>query len=124
MKKSLAFLLCLIMVVAAMFVGCAGDDKTPDSSEKADATLKFGSAVFVSAPATTDATADKEGTGKVDVTPVTPVESASGSSSSGSSSSGPEVGMSGSYEAAILEGATLVRVGTAIYGERYYPNRI
>ena len=33
------------------------------------------------------------------------------------------MGMSGSYEAAILEGATLVRVGTAIYGERYYPNR-
>ena len=34
------------------------------------------------------------------------------------------MGMSGSYEAAILEGATLVRVGTAIYGERDYPNRI
>jgi len=33
------------------------------------------------------------------------------------------MGMSGSYEAAILEGATLVRVGTAIYGERDYPNR-
>ena len=34
------------------------------------------------------------------------------------------MGMSGSYEAAILEGATLVRVGTAIYGERDYPNRV
>ena len=33
------------------------------------------------------------------------------------------MGMSGSYEAAILEGATLVRVGTAIYGERDYSNR-
>ena len=33
------------------------------------------------------------------------------------------MGMSGSYEAAIAEGATLVRVGTAIYGERDYPNR-
>ena len=33
------------------------------------------------------------------------------------------MGMSGSYEAAILEGATLVRVGTAIYGQRDYPNR-
>lgn len=31
------------------------------------------------------------------------------------------MGMSGSYEAAILEGATLVRVGTAIYGQRDYP---
>ena len=34
------------------------------------------------------------------------------------------MGMSGSYEAAILEGATLVRVGTAIYGQRDYPNRV
>ena len=34
------------------------------------------------------------------------------------------MGMSGSYEAAILEGATLVRVGTAIYGERDYANKI
>ncbi len=68
MKKSLAIVLCLIMVVAAMFVGCAGDDKAPASSEKADATLKFGSAVYVTAPTTTDATVDKEGTGKLDVT--------------------------------------------------------
>ena len=34
------------------------------------------------------------------------------------------MGMSGSYEAAIAEGATLVRVGTAIYGQRDYPNRV
>lgn len=33
------------------------------------------------------------------------------------------MGMSGSYEAAILEGATLVRVGTAIYGQRDYPQK-
>ncbi|MBQ1951137.1 MAG: hypothetical protein II363_06060 [Clostridia bacterium] len=32
------------------------------------ATLKFGAGVYVTAPSTTDATADKEGTGKVDVT--------------------------------------------------------
>src|SRR6185369_16902216 len=30
------------------------------------------------------------------------------------------MGMSGDFEAAILEGATLVRVGTAIFGERHY----
>ncbi len=30
------------------------------------------------------------------------------------------MGMSGSYEAAILEGSTLVRIGTAIYGPRNY----
>ncbi|MCF8048546.1 MAG: alanine racemase, partial [Desulfarculaceae bacterium] len=30
------------------------------------------------------------------------------------------MGMSGDYEAAIAEGATLVRVGTAIFGERDY----
>jgi uncharacterized pyridoxal phosphate-containing UPF0001 family protein len=28
------------------------------------------------------------------------------------------MGMSGDYEAAILEGATLVRIGTALLGER------
>jgi len=31
------------------------------------------------------------------------------------------MGMSGDFEVAIEEGATLVRVGTAIFGERYYP---
>ena len=30
------------------------------------------------------------------------------------------MGMSGDFESAILEGATLVRVGTAIYGQRHY----
>ena len=30
------------------------------------------------------------------------------------------MGMSGDFESAILEGATLVRVGTAIYGARNY----
>jgi uncharacterized pyridoxal phosphate-containing UPF0001 family protein len=31
------------------------------------------------------------------------------------------MGMSGDYEAAIAEGATHVRVGTAIFGSRPYP---
>jgi uncharacterized pyridoxal phosphate-containing UPF0001 family protein len=30
------------------------------------------------------------------------------------------MGMSGDFEAAIEEGATLVRVGTALFGERSY----
>ena len=33
------------------------------------------------------------------------------------------MGMTGDYEVAIEEGATIVRVGTGIFGERYYPNR-
>ena len=33
------------------------------------------------------------------------------------------MGMSGDYENAICEGATLVRIGTAIYGERDYRKR-
>lgn len=33
------------------------------------------------------------------------------------------MGMSGDYENAIREGATLVRIGTAIYGERDYSNK-
>ena len=31
------------------------------------------------------------------------------------------MGMSGDFEVAIQEGATLVRVGTAIFGPRAYP---
>ncbi|MGZ4957785.1 MAG: YggS family pyridoxal phosphate-dependent enzyme [Methylomonas sp.] len=30
-------------------------------------------------------------------------------------------GMSGDLKAAIMEGATMVRIGTALFGERYYP---
>lgn len=33
------------------------------------------------------------------------------------------MGMTGDYEVAIEEGATIVRVGTGIFGERYYPER-
>lgn len=32
------------------------------------------------------------------------------------------MGMSGDLEVAIEEGATIVRVGTAIFGERIYPD--
>ena len=57
MKKVFSLGLCLVMV-AAMLVGCG----------KAEAKLKFGSGVYVSAPTATDATADKNGSGKLDVT--------------------------------------------------------
>ena len=33
------------------------------------------------------------------------------------------MGMTGDYEVAIEEGATIVRVGTGIFGERIYPER-
>ena len=59
MKKIFAICLCMILTVSLFAVG--GCSKTP-------ATLKFGTGVYVSAPATTDATADKDGSGKVDVT--------------------------------------------------------
>ncbi|MNT69057.1 hypothetical protein D3C72_2073380 [compost metagenome] len=32
------------------------------------------------------------------------------------------MGMSGDYEIAIAEGATIVRIGTAIFGARIYPD--
>ena len=57
MKKTLVLAMCLILAMSALFVGCG-------SSE----TLKFGMGVYSSAPAVADATADKEGTGKIDVT--------------------------------------------------------
>ena len=61
MKKTGILALCLLMLASALFVGGCGENATP-------ATLKFGAAVYVSAPTVTDATADKEGEGKVDVT--------------------------------------------------------
>ena len=56
MKKSLILGVCLILVMSLLFVGCG------------EKTLKFGAGVYVSAPTATDATADKDGSGKLDVT--------------------------------------------------------
>ncbi len=69
MKRSLILVLCLVMALSAVLVGC-GTDKTGSDADNNDtaATLKFGSGVYVSTPATTDATVDKDGSGKVDVT--------------------------------------------------------
>ena len=59
MKKSFALVLCLVLTISALFVGCG---------EKESATLKFGMGVYTSTPTVTDATADKDGSGKLDVT--------------------------------------------------------
>lgn len=59
MKKFLSITLVALLIVSMfLMAGCGGKN----------ATLKFGAGVYVSTPTTTDATADKEGTGKVDVT--------------------------------------------------------
>ncbi len=60
MKKGLLLILCLVLAMSTMFVGC--------KKEAAPETLKFGFGVEISAPATTDATEDKDGSGKVDIT--------------------------------------------------------
>ena len=59
MKKSFILVMCLILTISALFVGCGA---------KEPATLKFGMGVYSSTPAVTDATADKDGSGKLDVT--------------------------------------------------------
>lgn len=84
MKKTLVLALCLVMAICAMFAGCTNtnDPAVSDSNvtdgnvsagdavenNAAEANLKFGSAVYVSNLATTDATEDKDGSGKVDIT--------------------------------------------------------
>ena len=68
MKKALVIALCLIMAVSVVFVGCGNTTNTEETTAPAETTLKFGSGVYVSAPATTDATEDKDGSGKLDVT--------------------------------------------------------
>ena len=58
MKKTFIFALCVILVCSMLFVSGCGENKA----------LKFGAGVYTSLPTTTDATADKEGTGKIDIT--------------------------------------------------------
>ncbi len=60
MKKILIFALCLLMLLPTMMVGCSNADTNE--------TVKFGAGIYVSTPAVTDATEDKDGSGKVDVT--------------------------------------------------------
>ena len=59
MKKILALALCLLMVVPTMLVGCG---------DTAAATVKFGAGVYTGTPTVADATEDKDGSGKLDVT--------------------------------------------------------
>ena len=58
MKKTLSLILCAVMLCSLVaMTGCT-----------ADAALKFGSAVYVGTPTATDATADKDGAGSIDIT--------------------------------------------------------
>lgn len=59
MKKFFSLGLCLMMICSVLFIG--GCSKKPSA-------LKFGAGVYVSSPAVTDASADSEGTGKIDIT--------------------------------------------------------
>ena len=57
MKKILTLALCILMVLTATLVSCNNA-----------ATVKFGAGIYVSTPTVTDAGADNDGSGKVDVT--------------------------------------------------------
>ena len=61
MKKILSMVLCVLMLASVCALSGCGEPETP-------ATLKFGAAAYFAAPTATDATADKEGEGSVDVT--------------------------------------------------------
>ena len=58
MKRSLALVLCVVLALSVLLVGC----------ESKPATLKFGFGVYTGTPAATGATADKDGSGKLDIT--------------------------------------------------------
>ncbi len=58
MKKVLTLALCALMALSAVLVGC-GETNT---------SVKFGAGVYTGAPTATDATDDKDGSGKIDVT--------------------------------------------------------
>ena len=59
MRKFLALTLCLLTVFPMALVGCGNTEP---------ATVKFGAGEYISTPATADATEDKNGSGKLDVT--------------------------------------------------------
>lgn len=58
MKRSFALILCIVLALSTVLVGCSSKP----------ATLKFGFGVYTTAPAVTNATADKDGSGKLDIT--------------------------------------------------------
>ena len=66
MKRFLTLSLCLLMLVSTVLVGCNNAENGSD--DVAVSAVKFGSGVYVSTPVTTDATEDKNGSGKLDVT--------------------------------------------------------
>ncbi len=69
MKKGLVIVLALLMAVSVAFVGCSNSTNTETTtSATEESVLKFGSGVYVSAPTVTDATEDKDGSGKIDIT--------------------------------------------------------
>ncbi len=59
MRKFLALTLCLLTVLPLALVGCGNTEA---------ATVKFGAGEYISTPTTADATEDKDGSGKLDVT--------------------------------------------------------
>ncbi len=59
MRKFLALTLCLLTVIPMALVGCGNTEP---------ATVKFGAGEYISAPTMADATEDKNGSGKLDVT--------------------------------------------------------
>lgn len=66
MKKIFALILCVLMIVPAFLVGCGDSGNAKDPTPTA--TVKFGAGVYSSTPTVTDATEDKNGSGKIDVT--------------------------------------------------------
>ncbi len=59
MRKFLALTLCLLTVIPMALVGCGNTEPT---------TVKFGAGEYISTPTVADATADKDGSGKLDIT--------------------------------------------------------
>ena len=66
MRKISTISLCMLMMVSAVLAGCNKADN--GKNESAVESVKFGAGVYVSTPVTADATEDKNGSGKLDVT--------------------------------------------------------
>lgn len=66
MKRFLTLTLCLLVLVSAVLVGC--NKAGTEGQDVVENSVKFGAGLYVSTPVTADATEDKNGSGKLDVT--------------------------------------------------------
>ena len=66
MKRLLTVSLCILVLAMAVLTGC--DNASTGANDVVEANVKFGAGIYASTPVVADATEDKDGSGKLDIT--------------------------------------------------------